>query len=696
MSTQNQILCITCINCNDEIPKNSLCECGVKAKFIHKFMRGMHEDKFNVNSIRSLIEKGANPNTDNFRVNGKNYSAVTYVLEFSTNIELMRYFLSKQQMSQNILNFITDNIFMAVYFDNENLVKFLLENAMIDNINKKCLLKIKNQVKYTPLHYAALKGKFAIARLILNSNLKLEYLEICLGIFISKQQYSLAKNILDKKINPNFIAITSTLTSPENNSPLTYAVKKGDIFAIKLLTEYGADPTFNVNGTTALQLAFSSKKFEIVMIFLGSIVSNIFRNDTSPATPLPGFVEILEARRDGSIRAPQGSAESANFWKTLPRFDARENFCKKFFLYYAIDFNNLDFMRFLLRPEQNIVFDELNNEGYTPLLYALKRENIDIEIVKILSSSYDVNQKNPINKLTWRPVLLAIDSNNLDAVKDLLNKGAKIDLVTLSNNIKWTPILYAVYKGSLPIVEELMNRGVDINKFIREVRSPFNYSIQVLCEDYAEKFECRFRIFKFFLDNKDKYKIDINLVDIFAMTPLKWAIECRKDNVIKLLLESNATVDQTILDLATTFDSSQEIIQIITDKMPKKDEDNSQKRKRSTYLSIGTGAGPVHSLVTPVSSDRLSFPSGSAQTSPGGTLLTTSVTTSTTTVKTTTTMSVLNADPDEAARILMSLGEVSGNSKVEETKVSIESNEENESKKVKLDTSVIDLTLDDD
>jgi ankyrin repeat protein len=671
MSTQNQILCITCINCDDEIPKNGLCKCGFQAKFIHKFMRGMHEDKFNVNSIRSLIEKGANPNTYNFRVKGKNYSAVTYVLGFSTNIELIRYFISKQQMSQNILNFITDNIFMAVYFDNENLVKFLLENTMIDNINKKCLLKIKTQVKYTPLHYAALKDKFAIARLILNSNLKLEYLEICLGIFISKQQYSLAKNILDKKINPNFIAITSILTSPENNSPLTYAVKKGDVFAIKLLTEYGADPTFNVNGTTALQLAFSSKKFEIVMILLGSIVSNIFRNDTSPATPFPG-------------RAPQGSAESANFWKALPRFDARENFCKKFFLYYAIDFNDCDFVKFLVSPEQNIVFDELNNEGYTPLLYALKREDIDIEIVKILSSSYDVNQKNPINKLTWRPVLLAIDSNNLDAVKDLLNKGAKIDLVTLSNNIKWTPILYAVYKGSLPIVEELMNRGVDINKFIREVRSPFNYSIQVLCDD----FENRFSIFKFFLDNKDKYKIDINLVDVFGMTPLKWAIECRKDNVIKLLLESNAIVDQSVLGLATEANSSQEIIQRITDKMPKNDDANSKKRKRLASLSIGTGssgAGPVHSLVTPAASDRSSFLTGSAQTSPGGTLLTTSVTTSTTTVKTTTTMSVLSEDPDEAARILVSLSEISGGS-----------NEEKELKKVKLDiSSVIDLTQDD-
>jgi ankyrin repeat protein len=672
MSAQNQM---SCNNCKKIIPENYLCECGMQAKLTLEFMKRMRKDKLKLDLIRSLTEKGADPNIVHFRLNEENYSGVTYVLKFSTNIELIRYFISKQQMSQNISDFITDNIFMAVYLDNENLVKFLLEKAMIDNINKKCVFfENQKEVKYTPLHYAVKKRKFGIVRLLLNSNLQLEHLPGCLGNCIVLKQYSLAKIILDKKVDPNFIGISK-------ESPLTYSVKNDDMTAIKLLKMYGANPLFDVNGTTALQLAFSDKKFEIVMILLGSIVSNIFRNDNT-------------------------SSISANHWKSLdPNSIEKENFCKKFFLYYAIDFNDFDFVKFLLSPEQNILFDELNDNGYTPLLYALKREDIDIEIVKILSSSYDVNQKNPIGELTWTPLLLAIDSNNHDAVKSLLDNGAKIDLVTISNKIKWTPILYAVFKGSLSIVEELMNRsrdrGIDIIKPIWSARIPFNYSIEIFCEDYTEH---RFSIFKFFLDNKDEYKIDINLVDVFGMTPLKWAIESRKDNVIKLLLESNATVDQSVLDLLTKFNSSHEIIQQITEiiqriteKMPKNDEDNSKKRKRVMSLSLGAasaGGGPVHSLVTPAASDRSSFLTGSAQTSPGGTLLTTSVTTSTTTVKTTTTMSVLSADPDEAARILMSLGEVSGNSKLEEAKVSIESNEESESKKIKPE--VIDLTQDDD
>ena len=58
------------------------------------------------------------------------------------------------------------------------------------------------------------------------------------------------------------------------------------------------------------------------------------------------------------------------------------------------------------------------------------------------------------------PIHLASENNQLEAVKFLIEKGAKVDALT---NDHETPLMYAVWNGALETVQVLIESGADMN-----------------------------------------------------------------------------------------------------------------------------------------------------------------------------------------------------------------------------------------
>ena len=58
------------------------------------------------------------------------------------------------------------------------------------------------------------------------------------------------------------------------------------------------------------------------------------------------------------------------------------------------------------------------------------------------------------------PIHMAAENNQLEAVKFLIEKGAKVDALT---NDHETPLMYAVWNGALETVQALIESGADMS-----------------------------------------------------------------------------------------------------------------------------------------------------------------------------------------------------------------------------------------
>ena len=109
-----------------------------------------------------------------------------------------------------------------------------------------------------------------------------------------------------------------------------------------------------------------------------------------------------------------------------------------------------------IKSSVNLDVDFGDNDGLTPLRYALIRKNV--ELIKLLIKS-GANVNHP-NKYGSTPLLKEITFDNIDMVELLLKYGA--DVNTVANPV-FTPLYIAVSNQNIEMVRLLLKYGADVN-----------------------------------------------------------------------------------------------------------------------------------------------------------------------------------------------------------------------------------------
>ncbi|EQL38526.1 ankyrin repeat protein, variant [Blastomyces gilchristii SLH14081] len=122
---------------------------------------------------------------------------------------------------------------------------------------------------------------------------------------------------------------------------------------------------------------------------------------------------------------------------------------------YAIDSNNITLLKLLLASGEDPDEEDANSHSSpSKLALALSNDNEDI-IELLLDSGSPVNTPERV----VQPLAVAVECCSLDRIKDLIDRGAKVNYADRSGR---TPLSRAVSCRDLPIIQLLFDHGAEI------------------------------------------------------------------------------------------------------------------------------------------------------------------------------------------------------------------------------------------
>lgn len=228
-------------------------------------------------------------------------------------------------------------------------------------------------------------------------------------------------------------------------------------------------------------------------------------------------------------------------------------------LVIAIEANNLRAVKMLvsLKINVNLEFENLENEKSTPLLTAVNLNNFEIAKY-LLDNGANCNfvDDDNIN-------ILSKSVNNFSFFKDLINKyDADINLPILYGSI----LHYACEAFSKDAILFLLDKGADITSLDSDNSTPLHILIsERIIENYSQLADS-IEVIK----NLIERNIDIDAQNNAGWTALHYAVKIGQPEYVKVLLENNANLKirnncgKTAEDIARDYDDH-EIVTIINE-----------------------------------------------------------------------------------------------------------------------------------
>jgi ankyrin repeat protein len=259
-----------------------------------------------------------------------------------------------------------------------------------------------------------------------------------------------------------------TIMNKFNETPLHFAAMAGDLFISKILIEQGLDLNIpNSRNHTPIMLAAGNKHIKLVKLLLESKadinLEDIHSDNLIHICIFNDMYDILLllicSTKNIVINNRNNNGDSP--------------------LFFAIKKNKIKYIELLLKYGANL--DTFDNQGKYPLLYAV--ENNNVELCKLLLN----NNANPNLYFTWMgyvsPLFSAMNNNN-NEIKELLIKYGADDLlfcyiqnnnfndfqdIIYKNNINTknsngeTLLYFATSRNKLDFVTFLLENGADPN-----------------------------------------------------------------------------------------------------------------------------------------------------------------------------------------------------------------------------------------
>lgn len=162
------------------------------------------------------------------------------------------------------------------------------------------------------------------------------------------------------------------------------------------------------------------------------------------------------------------------------------------------------------------------------LLKAIEQEDIE-KINKLIKSGVDVNAQPNWDSKT--PLIIAVESGNLETVKILVENGAEIEKGTNEFLEHTNPVTSAIQHGQLKILKYFVTQGVDVNYW-----SPVWY---INLEDS----KMTNYLMKNGMDLNAIYAIDAE----YEVSRLAFALMNNDNKMVKFLISNGADIDKSAL-----------------------------------------------------------------------------------------------------------------------------------------------------
>jgi ankyrin repeat protein len=247
-----------------------------------------------------------------------------------------------------------------------------------------------------------------------------------------------------------------------SETPLFYAVRKGDIAEVKRLIEQGADINHVANnGATALYIARQNLHSELIALLEQRGARKLSSGEVEKLNDqfLILFGRCCEQQGRQQVKYPEASIENIEKFMHQNRqyYDLDNNEVDKHPLSMATDCRSLELTRLLLKNGASPdIISQMRST--TPLITAIKYG--DIDIVKLLLE-YKADPNQSYEKEGESPIMVAAACDRADVVDLLINAGGDVHYAIDGT----TALIQAVYigNGNIDTVRRLLHHNIDIS-----------------------------------------------------------------------------------------------------------------------------------------------------------------------------------------------------------------------------------------
>ena len=335
--------------------------------------------------------------------------------------------------------------------------------------------------------------------------------------------------------------------SESGSAPLHFAVSRNRVEIVALLLDADADPDVEDSSQgTPLQLAIAGNKTEIIDLLLEA--DAFVEAPSIPLQPLVWEGDMLGVK----LHIYAGTD-----------IDQEDEF-GNYPLLLAVEKGFLEIVDLFIRHEINLYVEDPH--GFTSVILAAEQNHPEV-LQLLLDSGADINVEDKAERtaLDWaiimqsteaeeilrendaptgaeKSFIAAIQTNNTEAVRALLDKGADVNEPAYTSK---TPLHYASHSRNMEILKFILSKGADVEARTEQGFTPLGYAVGLNHPD-----NCRALL---------EAGADVNTIDNWNRTNLNVAAALKLEEVVGVLLEFEAnpnTLDAShysSLDVAEEF-----------------------------------------------------------------------------------------------------------------------------------------------
>jgi len=437
----------------------------------------MNNDKY----IKYIVENNNfNIDINKMDINGE-YPIITAFN--NNNIEILKYLLEHGGDCNTKNNNGLSLLMLAIDKSNYNMVKYLLQNP---NIN---------------IYENDINGNSPLIKAIGQNNI------------------DLVKLLIDYCIR-NKIKIDINGKDSNGNYPLIKAINQNNFDIVFLLVNYGIKNNIdmniiNINGNTPLTLSYKQGHLKIFKYLIKFI--NINQKDTCGNTIIYYVIDNQDIEMVKNLISIGADINLKNVFNNSV-------------LDHAISQGNIEMVKVLLEND-NILLNEVNSQGETPLISIIKTIDYEMEEKEeIINALIKKGSKvNVIDKYGNSPLIYALRNNYSSISKQLIKAGA---FINIKNNEGLSPLDYSIKSKNYEITSFIFDNSIDI------------YNSNNICfESFSQIImDNKLNLFKKLVDDN----FDINRIGNDGNTLLHYAISCGHLDMVKYLLRCGA--DKSIIN----------------------------------------------------------------------------------------------------------------------------------------------------
>ena len=463
-----------------------------QSNFLHKLNFTKKETKFerNLQAIYGTPISNQYPKSQSDKpdVTSNQLEMVKLLIKHGANLD---YDATKcgKNIFTNSVKLQESPLHLATFFGYNTIAQLLLENGANPDVAVDGV---------TPLHFAASNNDFETIDLLLKKTRhvdpKDQYRFTPLHRAIQSNRKDIVELLIAKGANIGMATLSGT-------NPLHIAAFNGFIEIAEILIKNGAKlDVEDSEGFTPLHLALSHQNIPNKINF-ADIETKFEQNlKNTYGTPKQGDESQFDIPEMVRISLARMLIEHG------ANINAQDNE-KLTPLHYALNFNDLDFIKYLINQKASVNVSSFNrtypihtasknghaemvkllidhgayprgahvnvidSEGYTPLDFAVIHGHFDV-VNTLLEHGANVNQQDFKQN---QPIHHAAHQGNLEIAKLLLQNGAN---VSAKDSYKNTPLMLAVEKNQVEMSKMLIENGANINEMNKIHERPISIAVQ--------------------------------------------------------------------------------------------------------------------------------------------------------------------------------------------------------------------------